>query len=306
MLDLAGNVDPVYPFGSLSVVHISDELVHLLPKSVQPAEPLQVEGQEHPAFGQSAVAHQLTVGLLGVAEAASRHNPRQHFHHQRDSESLISTEPAQILRRRGRGVGGWPALFVVGPSLGDAGIASLFGQQDLVPGHCGGGDVIHHRQLFAGRSRPGERVGRENPRSATERRNDGRAVLHRHGKAPRFRRGEGVVGQGPQMSALSHRHRSHPMGFGPLHRQLHGGNAGDLPETDPAIQHHGGTVVAHHFHFGNRAQVSRSQPGHIQLHQVGPVGVNPAEVSLHQVVDHHLSMLGGDPQAVQNGNLVAP
>ena len=76
------------------------------------------------------------------AEAAVGEHAGHDLDEQPDAEALVAAEPLQLRDRRRLRVGGGVAVLVVGPALGDGRVAALAGEQDLVPGGGGGGDVV--------------------------------------------------------------------------------------------------------------------------------------------------------------------
>ena len=132
---------------------------------------------------------------------------------------------------------GKPCSSLAHPS-GMDGVAALAGEEDLVPGRGGGGDVVDDVGMGAGGHRVGERVGREQARGAAERRHDHGAVLERHGEASLRRRPHGVVRERAEMRELADRHGGDAVGAGSLDREVDRRDSRDLPEAEPTVESH--------------------------------------------------------------------
>ena len=159
--------------------------------------------------------------VLEPRERAAGEHTGEHLDEEAEAEALVAAEPLEVEDRRRLGVGGGAAPLVVGPALGDRGVAAPLGEQHLVAGHRGGRDVVDDRRLVAGRDRVRDRVGREHRRDAAERRDDRGPVLPAEADAARLGRAHGERTERAQVRALAHRDRGDAVLTRAVDRDLH-------------------------------------------------------------------------------------
>ena len=157
------------PGASSDACTSSISAVDVRAERVDGEEARHVEHHEAGALGQAVPAGELRLAVLGGAEAAVGEHAGHDLDQQPDAEALVAAEPLQLRDRRRLRIGGGVAVLVVGPALGDRRVAALAGEEDLVAGRGGGGDVVDDVGVATGGHRVRERVGREQAGGAAER-----------------------------------------------------------------------------------------------------------------------------------------
>ena len=101
------------------------------------------------------------------------------------------------------------------------------------------------------------------------------------------------------MGELPHGHGRHAVGTRPLDREVHRGDAGDLPEPQPAVEADGRAVVVERRHLGHGLDVAAAHPAVVERHQVGAVRVDAAQVGLDQVVGDERGLVAGHAERAE-------
>ena len=192
------------------------------------------EGADAPGAHEVALAPLGAVGAEG-AGAGARQEPAQDVDHQGQAEPLV----ARPVRRadgeeapvgRGHGVGGRSPLGVDRPAERD-GLAPAPGVLELGPRRGGGGHVEDEMVAAGDRGGEGDRVGAEHRVGAAGGHGARQGGAQHHGHHPPVGGPTGEVAGRPEVTAVAHGHRPHPLGLGLGHRQVHGPAGDHRPEA---------------------------------------------------------------------------
>ena len=125
--------------------------------------------------------------------------------------------------------------------------------------------------------------------------------------SPWLRDAGGVRPERAEVGGLPDGHRGQAVLRGALGDDLGGAQAGDLAETEPAVQADGRAVVAGHGHRRSSGRMSTAgQPGGVHRHQVRAVRVDAAQVGLDQQFGDVTGLVFGDAVAAQDRRRARP
>ena len=182
----------------------------------------------------------------------------------------------------------------VDQAVGRDGLPALERGEHLALGDARGGEVEDDRRRGLDRDADRDRVGREAPVDAAERRHD-RPRHHRHEMQrdqPLGGRHLRVVADAAEMSGVAKRDRGAAEFLRPRDAEAGGGGADHLAEPILSVEHGEGAAVEHRLDLAVRLDDAVPHPFDVAGHADDAVAVVAGERRLDQVMADRLCLLG--------------